>query len=504
VKVFAAAAAGASLCAMAACAHFQPNKDVAASVSPSPAQPWQPPAQAREPLPGVKPPPPVPEEWKTQGATLSLAKVIELALENNPATSAAWYQARAAAAQVGVKRAQFFPEIDLGAGVTRQKQSAVGGRFTFQQTTYGPVAVFGGVNDSGPSANLTYILLDFGGRGADVDEAREALYSADWSHDSVIQDVVLGVVSRYYDYLNAKALVTAQQASVKEGEENLEAATERHRAGVATIADVLQAKTDLSQAQLALETVEGQIQTTRGALATALGFPASYASLPVEVGELPETVDVRSIEQKVDSLIEQAQSERPDLAAARAEVLRSEAHIRSVRSQGLPTLGLSAYANRTYYNSPGSPFSTNYSGTLSVTVPIFKGLSNVYGVLESKEEAQATRQRYETLQQQVILQVWTSYYDLKTAGQRVSTARDLLESAKQSEEVASGRYKNGVGNILDLLTAQRSLALARAEDATARSDWFLAIAQLAYSTGLLRPASNNTIPALPWYPKQGD
>ena len=46
---------------------------------------------------------------------------------------------------------------------------------------------------------------------------------------------------------------------------------ERRRVGVATIADVLQARTAASQAQLDLQTTEGTVQTARGALALALG-----------------------------------------------------------------------------------------------------------------------------------------------------------------------------------------------------------------------------------------
>jgi outer membrane protein TolC len=78
---------------------------------------------------------------------------------------------------------------------------------------------------------------------------------------------------------------------------------------------------------------------------------------------------------------------------------------------------------------------------------------------------------------------------VRTAAQRVHTSRDLLESAGQAAEVTSGRYKSGVGSILDLLTAQRNLALARAQDVQARSDWYQSVAQLAHDTGVLLPPS---------------
>ena len=91
----------------------------------------------------------------------------------------------------------------------------------------------------------------------------------------------------------------------------------------------------------------------------------------------------------------------------------------------------------------------------------------------------------ESLEQLIILQVWQSYQAVKTAEKRVGSARDLLASAQQSAEVAQGRYKAGVGSILDLLTAQSALANARAQEVQARADWLLSIASLAHDTGTL-------------------
>jgi outer membrane protein TolC len=51
--------------------------------------------------------------------------------------------------------------------------------------------------------------------------------------------------------------------------------------------------------------------------------------------------------------------------------------------------------------------------------------------------------------------------------------------------VARGRYQEGVGSILDLLTAQSALETAQAEDVRARSDYLVALAQLARATGHL-------------------
>lgn len=454
-----------------------PQKTVSKAVSPAASQPWTPPEAGRMPEPPPTPPVEIPQEYMKPGTTLTLGQLVDVGLRNNPATREAWFAARAQAAEVGSKKSLYYPYAEIDGTILRQKQPAtnVGGVFSVLQTTYGP------------SVAASWLLFNFGGREADVQEATRTLYAADWTHNAAIQDVVLAIAQAYYQYLNAKAQVAALGASLDEAKKNLDVAEERHRAGVATIADVLQAKTQVSQVQLDLQTAQGQVQIIRGALATALGVPAT---VPVDVGELPEELPLDAVKRGVDELIEKAKAERPDLAAVRFRALAAESHIHAAAIDGLPTLTLDATGNRTFYWRPGpDPFSTNWAGAITLRIPVFRGFDTAYQVQKAKEEAQGARSTAERTEDQVILDVWSSYYAVQTASQRVTTSRDLLASASQSAEVAQGRYRAGVGSILDLLTAQSALADARSEEAQARSLWFLSVAQLAHATGVLQPGS---------------
>ncbi len=104
----------------------------------------------------------------------------------------------------------------------------------------------------------------------------------------------------------------------------------------------------------------------------------------------------------------------------------------------------------------------------------------------------------------IELQVWTSYYGLKTSEQKIRTARDLLESAKASHDVALGRYKEGVGSILDLLAAETVLENGRVQLVQAKSDWFLALVQFTHDTGALEPPAAPAKPGLPSSSEKGD
>jgi outer membrane protein TolC len=425
-------------------------------------------AELAPPAPGPRPAPVgVPEELLREGATVTLAQIIDIALQNNPATQASYLQARAAAAAAGASLAPYYPSVDLTASAARASLST-------SQSDGVPLTSYGA------ALELDWLLLDLGGRAADAEEARLDLLAADWAHDATIRDVVLQVQQTFVLYLNAKAQVEAAASNVRQAETALSSATVRHDAGVATIADVLQARTALSQARLTLESARGQVMVLRGALATAMGLPAT---IPYDVGTLPADLPLERVTETVEELVTAALERRPELAAARLDAERAGVHVRSVHADGQPTLSLGASAGPVWYDLGELAARDNWSARLLLSWPLFTGFETRYNVEQARQQAELARTRTAELEQLVVLQVWTSYYALETTTQLVRTSRDLLASAEQSERVALGRYREGVGTILDLLAAQASLADARAQEIRARSGWFLALAQLARDTG---------------------
>lgn len=221
----------------------------------------------------------------------------------------------------------------------------------------------------------------------------------------------------------------------------------------------------------------------RGTLAIAIGIPPARARFEV-VDELPTDLPLDQVSTEVFALINEGFARRPDLAAVRAEALKAEAHIRSVRAEQFPTIGFSGSAQTLFYLDPNT-HANNYSASLYVSFPLFDGFSKKYDTVQARAEAEATKARVTSFQQQVGLQIWTNYFQLTTTAERIKTTRRIMESAQQAYEVASGRYKEGVGNILDVLAAQSALEDARAQDVRTRTEWFLALGALNRNMGTL-------------------
>lgn len=400
---------------------------------------------------------------------IDLGTVVDIALTNSPLTRASWLEARSAAARFGAERADYWPTAEVTADAIRSRAVA-GDASSAVGTSWGPAVA------------VDYLLFDLS-RGARVGEARAALLAVDWSHNATVQSVVLMTLQAYYAYQNVRGQREAAAASLKTAEVALDAATLRHQVGLATRAEVLFATTARSRARLDYEALDGEYAAARGVLATALSLPAST---PLDVGPLPSEVPVDTVVGSVERLVAGALAVRPDLAAARVEAEKARIHVDAVRGEAWPVLSLSGAAGRRSFRTVAdTTHADTWSAGLFLTLPLFTGFAHTYDVKQAQADAGAAEARARSLEQRVDLEVWTAYYALQTASQRVRTSHDLLASATESEEVALARYREGVGTLIDLLLAQSALANARAQDVAARADFLSALAALGYATGKL-------------------
>lgn len=463
----------------ASCTHAPlPRIAGAPAAPPSASEPWRVPRGAVPAEPPRSVITTLPSDIAPRGDSLTLGEVVDVALRNNPQTRLSWAQARAGAAAYGAATAQRFPAVDASANAL------------YSQTTIGQT--LGGIGTRRvitPAATLSYLLFDFGARSGTITAARASAMALDLTHNATLQGVALQTEAAYFNYHAFRDLAAAARLTVAEADTNVASAQQRNRAGVATIADVLQAQTLRAQAQLDLETAEGNFQIARGTLATAMGLPAStrYALAPVN-----DSIPVALAAADVDTLINRALANRPDLAAARVEILQAQAGLRVARSAELPSLTLGSTFTHPY-SSQRRATGYNFSVNLGVAIPLFN-LARPYNVMAAQAQVDVSAARADVLRTTVAQQVYTAYYTLQTATQRVRASDVLLASATRSEQAARERYRAGVGTILDLVTAQSALASARAQQAQSRWLWSTALAQLAHDVGVLGPRGEPSIP----------
>ena len=418
------------------------------------------------------------------GRALTLADVLDAALRANPTARAALAAAEASRAQAAVARGSYFPLLSFNPGFTRTQTITSGGA----GGTTGVNRLFNERTQFSPAVGLTFLLLDFAGRAGRVAAARETANGDEAEFDAAVITTVLQAEQAYFGYQSARQVVDAQGDNVRTAALSRDAAVARFRAGLATVADTLQAATLLGQAQVNLLNARAEQTNARAALATVVNARAD-ANFRVAVDSAPTAAAARAataaLTGRVDTLVARALRDRPDLDATRSDALAATEQVRVARAAQLPAVTVTSSGGYNQVRNLPQLTGYNYNVQVGLALPLFDGGARRAGVQAANAAADAARSRADALSTQAVNQTVGSAEQLRVAADRLAASEALLASAARNEEIARGRYQEGVGTVVDLLTAQTLLFNARAQDAQNRWAWATALAQLARDAGVL-------------------
>ena len=409
---------------------------------------------------------------KNYDKPLSLVDVTEAALCNNPQTREVYANARVQAAQVGVARSLFFPSVTDTLSATENKNRTT----NYSNATNRIVA--------------SYLLYDFGSRDANLENANELLRAASATQNATVQTVLLAAVNAFYQVHATRAVLNASIDSERLYQESFKSAEAKYLAGVATPADKLQAHTSFANATLTKLKNEGALKIAYGNLANIMGVPANinFQMADSQLDVIPELVD-----QDIEALIEQARIQRPDLIASEAQLKASLAKIEAVKADAKPKVRIDA-SNQYDENLLGQTSQNTSQIGIFLSIPLFEGYKPTYLIRSAEATAELNASKRDQLKLQVSLDVWTAYQNLKTANESITASNVLVSSAEESSRVALGRYKEGVGNIIDTLNAQNALANAKQQKIQSVLNWNIARTTLAQSIGVLDNAMIQKLP----------
>ncbi|MDP8298310.1 MAG: TolC family protein [Candidatus Tantalella remota] len=420
-------------------------------------------------------------------SSYTLDELIDKALTNNPSTREAWEKARAQDAVATQSNSQWYPKATLKMDANFQRTVSNKRISTINQSSYGP------------SAEVTWLLLDLGGRSGSDQEARQALLAANFAFNQAIQDLLLDTEKAYYNFYSAIALVKAGEADAADAKATYVAAQEKLDVGLVTKLDLLQAKSSYDDSLFNLEDAKGQLEDARADLATVIGVPADTTiNIVAPAEETPPEVE----EGDVSVFIEEALKRRPNISAARASLKSKQAAVKVANSDLWPTVNATGAAGYNWYKYYGDlshattgyvnyKESYSYAGGLEVRWDIFDGFNNLFKKREAQRLASAEREKLVQSEIAASADVWSKYYNRKTARQKFIFSRAFLDSAEESHALAMEGYEVGLKSILDLLQSQSQLSDARTKFIQSREDLFVAIAEFAHATGSLTTGGDN-------------
>lgn len=412
---------------------------------------------------------------KINGKKLSIEEAIEVALQNHPAIKEFKERSLSARAQIGVSRANLLPQVSntssyyYGNSVPSSSLNIPTGVGQFSSSR-GEISDF-----VVHSFQVNQLLYDFGKTLGQVGQSKALHDVARMNLSNVRQQVVLDAKTTFYGYLAAERAVAVTEENLRLNEDLVRQAQGFYQVGVRAKIDVTTAEANLYTAQSDLITARNNFQIAKVNLMTALGLKSwPYDGLTFQLNTRPKLMNLGDAKEK-------ALADRPDYLKNKFQQKADQQAVRTARAGYFPTL-----YSQGLQNTQGKPYGDmrgTWSLSLNASVPIFEGLTTKYSVQQAKANLRATESNAEVLRQDINKQVEQSYLNVTAAAEKTRATEKGKEAANENWDLAQGRYKAGVGSIIEVTDAQVKFFNAELSYIRSVYDLKVAEAQLEKAVG---------------------
>ena len=358
---------------------------------------------------------------------------------SNQSLKAAQEQFLQARALVGENRSQYYPTATVGASASRNRLSK--NRPLLGATT--------DYTDLNLPVDVSY-EFDVWGR---VRRSVEAARAQEQATASDVQSLSLSLHAELaMDYFSARALDAETEllhSTVKAYEKALQLTENRFRGGVASQVDVTQAETQLETTRAQALDLGVQRAQYEHAIAVLTGEPASAFTLPpAPLKAAPPVIP--------PGLPAQLLERRPDIASSERLIAAANAQIGIARAAYFPSLTLNAsggFEGTTITNWLTGPSGFAAAGLSAVELAFDGGRRRAVS-----DQARAAYHQAVANYRGNVLTAFQEVEDnlaaLRILEQEASTQDAAVRAAEHSLSLSNNRYRGGVANYLEVITAQ--------------------------------------------------
>jgi outer membrane protein, multidrug efflux system len=407
------------------------------------------------------------QKWWDVFQDAQLRTLIRTALTQNYDSRIAASRVLEAQAQLGITRADQFPSVGAGAGIsdTRNSQSKFLPAF---ETSTGQV-------------NLAAAWeLDFWGKYRRATEAaRENLVASEWARREVLSTLVANVANAYFQLRALDLQLEISKRTLNSRQESLRLTRILADGGSTTLLDVRQAEQLVFTASAEIPVLEQQIEQQENFLSILLGQ---------NPGDIPRGQTLTEQHQPPDvpaGLPSALLNRRPDIQEAEAQLVAANAEIAVARAAYFPQIslngagGFQSSALTSLFTGPAGAWSFG----ASLTQPIFTG-----GRLRSQVRLAEARQQTAVLSyQQSIQGAFRNVSDGLLAYRKTREFRTqqelLFRSAEDAARLSHMRYNGGVTGYLEVLTNETNAFSTELGLVQAQLNELLAVVQLYQALG---------------------
>jgi outer membrane protein len=249
--------------------------------------------------------------------------------------------------------------------------------------------------------------------------------------------------------------------------------------GIKSTLDVSFAEVALSESELALYKAENDAKTGLTLLAIGMG---EQSMTPYQ---LVDVVSPGKAEANVESLVEDAIKNRPEISAARLNQSAAERYVEAERRLKYPTVSATAAVGTAPLHEKNLVDHYSAAG-INISLPFLNGGMYASRQAEAQLRARMADKDAKVLGVQIAGSVRTGWLEADTAWRRIDVTLKLVEQTRTAVRLAQTRYDTGLSGILELTQSQLSLVSAQIAAANAKYDYLISVANLNYAIGAIR------------------
>lgn len=287
--------------------------------------------------------------------------------------------------------------------------------------------------------------------------------------DGKVEDVIYNVDATYWQVISLCAkqkLARSYVGLVEKLDNDVKAMVNE---GVATLANQLAVDVKLNEANVDLTKVDNGVTLSRMLLAQLCGLPVNTMMTLADEGHDELNISLAPSTYKLDEVY----SKRHDVRSLELATKIYDQQVKVARSEMMPKLAAVAAVHATNPNSYDgfeNRFGAAFSVGATLRMPLWHwgGLSNK--VKAAQVEANVKRLELDDAKEKIALQISQAAFRYQEAFKTYEATKANLAQANENLRIADLAFKEGMGTVDDVLTAQTAWLKANSEKIDAEID----------------------------------
>ena len=333
--------------------------------------------------------------------------------------------------------------------------------------------------------------------------SKTGLLIAGSQEKQVEADICLAVMEAYYNVVYYKRLVDVYEEQVSVAEQALVKARRQEELGQKGHADVIQMEADLADREYDLINTRNQYESQKMTLADLMFWPVGEEleidfSIPLRSSRNDNSLVISSeaageVEKSADSVVAFALDHNPAVQIASWQALNAKRELNTAKWQTLPSIGLYAGWNTSYYTYQGSATATfrdqfrNNMGEyveLSLSIPIWNRLNRQSTISRKRHAFEKASAELDQKRRNVESEVRRAIQDRDGAATAYEQACRKAEVQSEAYTLNLKKLEQGLISPLEFQTANNNYLKAQADEMNSLFKYLIKQAVVRYYNGV--------------------